>query len=153
MPTRKPKKSFEMRKVNGIEIRQRMSDGYMDAVAICDACDKDFADYIQIRFTQRFIRELSRSIGINETELIQKAEGVDEIWAHPQIAINLSQWASPKLAVKIPQWVIEWYIKQEKVSLKEITVKTESTSGVKFEDIDHDFMAMISKAVNHNPEK
>lgn len=153
MPTRKPKKLFEMRKVNGIEIRQRISDGYMDAMAICDACDKDFADYIQVRFTQRLIRELSRSNGMSETELIQKAEGVDEIWVHPQIAINLSQWASPKLAVKVPKWIIEWYIKQEKVTPKEVTTKTESTSGIKFEDIDRDFAAMISKAVNYNPEE
>lgn len=142
-----------MRKVNGIEIRQRLSDGYMDAVAICDACDKDFADYIQVRFTQRLVRELSRSTGISETGLIQKAEGVDEIWVHPQIAINLSQWASPKLAVRVPQWIIEWYIRQEKVTPKEITVKTESASGIKFEDIDHDFAAMISMAVKSSPEK
>lgn len=153
MPTRKPKKSFEMRKVNGIEIRQRLSDGYMDAMAICDACDKDFADYVQVRFTQRLVRELSRSTGMNETELIQKAEGVDEIWVHPQLAINLSQWASPKLAVKVPQWIIEWYVKQEKVIEEEVAVKTESTSGIKFEDMDHDFAAMINKAANFNPDK
>lgn len=61
-----------MRKVNGIEIRHRMSDGYIDALAICDACNKDFADYIQIRFTQRFLRELLRSTGMNESELIQR---------------------------------------------------------------------------------
>lgn len=142
-----------MRKVNGIEIRQRLSDGYMDAMAICDACDKDFADYVQVRFTQRLVRELSRSTGMNETELIQKAEGVDEIWVHPQLAINLSQWASPKLAVKVPQWIIEWYVKQEKVIEEEVTVKTESTSGIKFEDMDHDFAAMISKAAKFNPDK
>ncbi len=153
MPTRKPKKSFEMKKVNGIEIRQRLSDGYMDAMAICSACDKEFADYIQVRITQRFLRELSRSTGINETELIQKAEGVDEIWVHPQIAINMAQWASPKLAVKIPQWIIEWYVKQETVTPKEVTVKTKSTSGVKFEDIDHDFAALIGKAAKFNPDR
>ena len=68
-----------MRKVNGIEIRHRMSDGYIDALAICDACNKDFADYIQIRFTQRFLRELLRSTGMNESELIQKVDGIDEI--------------------------------------------------------------------------
>lgn len=142
-----------MRNVNGIEIRQRMSDGYMDAVAMCDACDKDFADYIQVRFTKRLVRELSRDTGISETELIQKNEDVDEIWVHPQIAISISQWASPKLAVKVPKWIIEWYIKQEKVTSKEIATKTESTSGIKFEDIDHDFAAMISKAAKFNPDK
>ena len=153
MPTRKPKKSFEMRKVNGIEIRHRMSDGYIDALAICDTCNKDFADYIQIRFTQRFLRELLRSTGMNESELIQKVDGIDEIWVHPQIAINLSQWVSPKLAVRVPMWIIEWYMKQERVTPEEVTTKTVSTSGIKFEDIDHDFAAMISKAVKYNPKE
>ena len=143
-----------MRKVNGIEIRQRLSDGYMDAVALCDVCDKEFTDYIQVRITQKFLRELSRSTGINETELIQKAESLDEIWVHPQIAISLSQWASPKLAVKVPMWIIEWYANEAKKSvIKEITIKSESTSGVKFDNMDPDFAAMISKAIRYNPDK
>ena len=50
-------------------------------------------------------------------------------------------------------WIIEWYVKQEMVTPKEVTTKTESTSGIKFEDIDHDFAAMISKAVRYKPEK
>lgn len=114
MPTRKPKKSFEMKKVNGVEIRQRLSDGYIDATAICDACDKDFSDYAQIRFTKRFITELSHETGIDETVLLQKADGVAEIWVHPLIAINISQWASPKLAVKVPKWILEWYANEAK---------------------------------------
>lgn len=154
MPTRKPKKSFEMKKVNGVEIRQRLSDGYIDVMAICDACDKDFSDYIQIRFTKRFIAELSRETGIEEAVLLQKSDEVDEIWAHPQIAVNISQWASPKLAVKIPKWVLEWYAKEAKKSdTKEVIVKSETTSGVKFSDIDSDFTAMIGKAAKYNPDK
>ena len=125
-----------MKKVNGIEIRQRLSDGYIDAMAICDACDKEFSDYAQIRFTKRFIAELSRETGIEETVLLQKSDDADEIWVHPQVAINISQWASPKLAVT-----------------KEVTEKSESTSGVKFEDIDPDFTAMIGKAARYNPDK
>lgn len=143
-----------MKKVNGIEIRQRLSDGYIDAMAICDACDKDFSDYIQIRFTRRFIAELSRETGIDETGLLQKEDGIDEIWVHPQVAINISQWASPKLAVKVPKWVLEWYANGAKKTVtKEVTVKSESTSGVKFEDIDPDFAAIIGKAAKYNPGK
>ena len=153
MPTRKPKKSFEMKKVNGIEIRQRLSDGYMDAMAICDACDKDFADYIQIRFTKRFLVELSRDTGINESDLIQKEDGVDGIWVHPQIAINLAQWASPKLAVIIPKWALEWSIKSAKTMEPTEKPKFVSSSGVKFEDIDPSFAAMISKAAKFNPDE
>lgn len=143
-----------MKKVNGVEIRQRLSDGYIDAMAICDACDKDFSDYAQIRSTKRFISELSRETGIETTALLQKVDGVDEIWVHPQIAINISQWASPKLAVKVPKLVLEWYANETKKTVtKEVTVKSESTSGVKFGDIDPDFAAMIGKAARYNPDK
>lgn len=151
MPTRKPKKTFEMKKVNGIEIRQRLSDGYIDAIAVCDACDKDFADYIQIRFTKRFLAELSRDTGISESDLIQKEDGIDEIWVHPQVAVNLSQWASPKLAVLIPKRVFEWLSKNNKQEDPVVTTAFISSSGVKFEDIDPTFTAMISKAANFNP--
>lgn len=143
-----------MTKVNGVEIRRCLSDGDIDAMAICDACDKEFSDYAQIRFTKRFIAELSRETGIEEIVLLQKADDANEIWVHTQVAINISQWASPKLAVKVPKLVLEWYADEAKKSVtKEVAVKSESTSGVKFEDIDPDFTAMISKAARYNPDK
>lgn len=146
MPTRKPKKVFDVKKINGIEIRQRISDGYIDAISICDACDKDFADFMQVRFTKRFLTELSRDTKLMESELIQKQDGVDEIWVHPLIALNLSQWASPKIAVKIPQWIMQWYCSNNKSDFV-------STSGVRFEDIDPTFTSMIQKATQFNPDK
>lgn len=153
MPTRKPKKSFEMRKINGVEIRQRQSDGYIDAVGVCDACDKDFSDYAQARFTKRFITELSKHIGKDECDLIQKVDGVGEIWVHPQVALNLSQWASPKLAVKIPEWILEWRVKQKGNGTTAPPMPKATSSGVRFEDIDPGFAAMIGKAAKFNPDK
>lgn len=71
-----------------------------------------------------------------------------------EIAVNISQWVSPKLAVKIPKWVLEWYAKEAKKSdTKEVILKSETTSGVKFSDIDSDFTAMIGKAAKYNPDK
>lgn len=153
MPTRKPNKAFEMKKINGIEIRQRQSDGYIDAVSICDACDKDFSDYMNIRFTKRFLSELSRNVEISTTDLIQSKTEVDEIWVHPQVAINLSQWASPKLAVLIPQWVLEWHLKKNSSPTPTTNSVFVTSSGVKFEDIDSGFAAMIRQAAEFNPDK
>ena len=152
MPTRKPKKSFEMRKVNGIEIRQRISDGYVDAVSICDACDKDFAEYSNVRFTKRFLVELSRDTGIDESGLVQRADG-DEIWVHPQVAINLSQWASAKLAVVVPKLVIEWSVKTGCKTPASDKDKFVTPSGVKFEDIDPEFAGWIEQAVKYDPKR
>ena len=142
-----------MLKVNGVEIRQRQSDGYIDAVGVCDACDKDFSDYAQARLTRKFLAELSKHTGIGECDLVQKADGVDEIWVHPQVALNLSQWASPKLAVKIPELVIEWRLKQKGNETIAPPVSRTTSSGVKFEDIDPDFASFIGKAAKFNPKK
>lgn len=151
MPTRKPKRLFEMKKVNRVEIRQRQSDGYIDAMAICDACEKEFTNYMQVRATKRFLHELAREIGIDESALVQKKNGIDEIWVHPYVAINLSQWASPKLAVKIPKWIFEW---QSKINEQDNShTEFVSSSGIKFEDIDPDFTVMIRKAAKFNPDK
>ncbi|MDE7073611.1 MAG: KilA-N domain-containing protein [Odoribacter sp.] len=143
-----------MKKVNGIEIRQRISDGYIDAVSICDACDKDFAEYLSIRFTKRFFVELSRDTGIDESDLVQQTEGNnDEIWVHPQVAINLSQWASTKLAVLIPKLVIEWFVKVSSKVPEVDKDKFVTPTGVKFEDIDPKFMGWIEQAIKYNPNE
>lgn len=106
MPIRKPK--FIMREVAETGIKQRLTDGYFDVAAICDAYGKDFNDYLEMRKTEHFLRLLSEEIGIEESELIQPKNKSGEIWIHPQVAINFAQWAKPLLAVMIPKWVFEW---------------------------------------------
>ena len=101
---------------------------------------------MQVRFTKRFLIELSRDTKLMESELIHKEDGVDEIWVHPLIALNLSQWASPKIAVKIPQWIMQWYCANNKSDFV-------SSSGVHFEDIDNNFTSMIRQAAQFNPDK
>lgn len=148
MPTRKP--SFNMKEINGVKIHQRTSDGYIDATAMCDSCDKDFKEYMQIRFTQRFLTELSNVLEIDKSDLIQDADE-DIIWIHPQAAINLAQWCSVKLAVLIPQWAFEWMNKTSTPNTEE--VKTEKPLKNKFEDYDPNFGALIDKAIAFDPRK
>lgn len=146
MPIRKPK--FTMKEVNGISINQRLSDGYINAVEICDACDKDFSEYTQIRFTKRFLNELSRELEMPVSKLVQEISE-NEIWIHPQVAINLANWGSTKLAVLIPIWVLEWML-NKKVSEEP---KEESTPKSKFSDYDPEFGSWIDKAIAFDPSK
>lgn len=146
MPTKKPK--YMKLKVNGEEINQRLSDGYMNATEMCDLYSKDFVDYSQIRFTKRFLTELSRETKIDKSELVQdKGEG-DDIWIHPQVAINLAQWISPKLAVLVPMWVYEWMSKQSKPADESI-----ETPKSKFANYDPKFGKLIDKALAFDPRK
>ncbi len=108
------------REFNGIRIRQRTSDNYLDATAMCKATGKLFADYQRLKTTQEFLEELSTDIGIPITsdmgipisQLIESKKGNTEkfeqgTWVHPQVSINLAQWCSPKFAVQVTKWVFE----------------------------------------------
>jgi hypothetical protein len=144
MPVRKQK--FIMREVNEIEIKQRITDGYFNATAICEASDKDLVDYLELRKTTLFLKILSEETGIESAELIQPKNSTGEIWIHPQVAINLAQWATPYLAVKIPQWIFEW--------LKNEIKTTENTVDIhEFDDIDTEFTEWIRTAANYDPRK
>lgn len=99
-------------KVDSSPIDQRAYDGYVNATALCKACDKQLKHYLENKSTQAFLDELSRSVGIPTDQLVQiintganKNRGT---WVHPQVAINLGQWASPRFAVLVSQWVFEW---------------------------------------------
>lgn len=93
-------------------IHQRITDGYVNATAMCKTSGKLFADYTRLTTTKAFLAELSSVMGIPITELVQSIQGgrpeLQGTWVHPQVAINLGQWLSPKFAVAVSQWVAEW---------------------------------------------
>lgn len=140
MPIRKPK--FIMREVAETGIKQRLTDGYFDVAAICDAYGKDFNDYLEMRKTEHFLRLLSEEIGIEESELIQPKNKSGEIWIHPQVAINFAQWAKPLLAVMIPKWVFEW-----------MNGELSGKDPHEFDDVDPKFREWIKKAASFDPRK
>ena len=93
-------------------IPQRVTDGYINATAMCKATGKKINDYARLSTTQAFLTELSSVAGIPVTGLIQTIQGgtpqLQGTWVHPQVAINLAQWLSPKFAVLVSKWVFEW---------------------------------------------
>jgi len=96
---------------NDTKIKQRQSDGYLDATAMCKATGKLFADYRRLKVSQEFVEALSSDMVIPITELVQSVKGGNPesqgTWIHPQVAINLAQWCSPKFAVLVSKWVFE----------------------------------------------
>ena len=93
-------------------ISQRITDGYINATAMCKVVKKQINDYARLSSTQAFLNELSSVTGIPVTGLIQTIRGgtphLQGTWVHPQVAIHLAQWLSPKIAVLVSQWVFEW---------------------------------------------
>ena len=94
------------------QIPQRLSDGYVNATAMCKACGKRWTDYISLSTTRPFLDELSIATGLAGDVLVQSIVGgiaqLQGTWVHPQVAIHLGQYLSPKFAVVVTQWVSEW---------------------------------------------
>ena len=130
--------------INDYDIRQRISDGYFDASEMCDVCAKDLSDYMQLRFTKRFLIELSDETGISRSQLVQDKGDASDVWVHPRVAINLAQWVSPKLALSVPIWVFNWMRKQEAPN---------EEPKERFADYDPTFGLLIDTALNYSPKK
>jgi hypothetical protein len=112
------------RDFHGATIRQRSTDGYLDATAMCKATGKRLNNYLRNKTTKEFLTELSNFLNIpieipvaliSVTEqnqlLIQIVKGGTPenqgTWVHPYVSINLAQWCSPKFAVMVTGWVFE----------------------------------------------
>ena len=92
---------------------QRKDNGYINATALCKACDRKIATYLRAETTKEFLNALSFEVQICTTDLvITRKSGSCKFqgtWVHPYVAINLAQWASPKFAVAVSKWVFDWF--------------------------------------------
>ncbi|MBW4640539.1 MAG: KilA-N domain-containing protein [Gloeocapsa sp. UFS-A4-WI-NPMV-4B04] len=95
--------------INEIVVGQRAVDGYINATAMCQACGKQLAHYLENQTTKAFLEALSENIGIPILNLAEVKRGRNGgTWVHPQVAINLGQWCSPQFAVLVSKWIYEW---------------------------------------------
>ncbi|MCY1715240.1 KilA-N domain-containing protein [Caproiciproducens galactitolivorans] len=103
---------FIDRKAENEIISQRVTDGYINATAMCKAAGKQMRDYNRSIATKPFLDELSKATGVPTSNLVLTISGgvpqLQGTWVHPQVAVNLAQWLSPKFAVLVSQWVAEW---------------------------------------------
>jgi hypothetical protein len=92
-------------------IEYRDEDGYINVTNLCKAGKKHFNDWKKLDKTKVFLNALSKCVLISLNLLIKHSIGETNheqyTWAHPQIAINISQWISPKFDVKVSGWIYE----------------------------------------------
>jgi len=98
--------------MDGSLIHQRASDGYINATAMCQAANKLWGHYYELKRNLDFIEELAKETRIPSALLVQSIKGGKRehqgTWVHPQIAIHLAQWLSPRFAVQVSKWVFDW---------------------------------------------
>lgn len=96
----------------GEVIRQRASDGYVNATAMCKALGKNWFHYRELEGSKRFLNALESASGIPMSNLVLTRTGGDVTtqgtWVHPQVAIHLAQWLSADFAVQVTKWVFDW---------------------------------------------
>ena len=106
---------------------QRKDNGYINATALCKACDRQVNTYFRAQSTKEFLSALSSEtqICVSELTLTIKGFGVQQgTWVHPYVAINLAQWASPKFAVAVSKWVFDWFNGQKSPEVEPAEPKT-----------------------------
>lgn len=112
MPPHQMILSLISHEVDGLNIPQRVTDGYINATALCQASGKKLGHYLENKATKEFLEALSADIGIPISSLVLINKGgnpqLQGTWIHPDIAVNLGQWLSPRFAVMVSKWVREW---------------------------------------------
>lgn len=124
------------RPVNGIEVEQRVADGFINATAMCAAHGKEMKFWLQNRETLELFIALSDDLGIKTyvgkvpdsyissltatryveifPQLIVSKRGSPKngggTWLHPHLALQLAQWCNPRFALQVSKWITEWLI-------------------------------------------
>jgi hypothetical protein len=105
--------------LNGVVIESRVSDCFINATQMCEAGNKKFSHWHQLKSTALLIKTLENSLksdaGIPASQsvmVIDIKKGNSDLfeqgtWIHPDLAIQLAQWAVPSFALKVSKWIRE----------------------------------------------
>ena len=132
-------KYINIEPIQGVRVRMRQDDGYINASELCKAAGKKFNDWSRLDTTKEYLEVLSVETGIPvsgipetgipvsgipetgipvsgipETGLIEIKKGGNNkkeqgTWVHPDVAINIANWCSPLFAVKVSNIVKRYY--------------------------------------------
>lgn len=120
---------FIPRKVNGIKVEQRNTDGFINGTAMCVAHGKDISNWLKTDDTWETVVALAEDLGIDVNSskrtnsdktrvsaiyptLVVVKRGAPETgggtWLHPDLALQLAQWCSKPFAIQVSRWIREW---------------------------------------------
>jgi hypothetical protein len=97
---------------NGLQVSQRIEDGYMNLTQMAKVNGKLMADYLRLDTTKAFLSKLSMDMGIPISKLIQIRRGkpahLQGTWGHPKVAIHCAMWCDAEFAVFVTNLVFDW---------------------------------------------
>ena len=99
------------REWNGTPIPRRVTDGYINATAMCKANGKHLPHYMANERTTQYLQALAPVVGIPTTDLAQSVQGgrprLQGTWIHPRLAVDLARWISSDFAVWMDGWFLD----------------------------------------------
>jgi hypothetical protein len=80
-----------------------LTNGYVNATALCKSAGKVWNNYFQIKRTKDFLKELDLHDDKSSCPLVMSKKGGNNkgTWVHPNVAIDLANWCSPKFQVAV----------------------------------------------------
>jgi hypothetical protein len=78
--------------------RARPHDGYINVQRFCQWGKKEFNDWFELEHTKGFIEALKNETDLPVSVLIDTSTP-DEIWIHPDLAVQLALWISPRFLI------------------------------------------------------
>ena len=113
--------------LNNIIINSRTEDNYINAIQLCKAGNTIFDSWYSLDITKELIKALETESESEDLILIDITDNTDitessnsdtqDIWIHPDLAIQLALWISPIFYVKINTWVRKLFT-NDKVELE-----------------------------------
>lgn len=111
-----------VRHLHGYPVRQRVTDGYLDATALCAIYGKRWFNYRRLKSTTEFLKVTESAIHLCAALLVQSVEGgpyhSQGTWVHPDIAVHLAQWCAPTCVPQVTSWVRDWKRQQKSQALR-----------------------------------
>lgn len=104
------------REMCGIEISQRVADGYINATNLSKAYEnatgkkREPKEWLATQRTKAFVELVSSRNGIPESELIQVTKGGVRpgTWLHPKLVVAFGTWLSVEFEYQVSEWVQDW---------------------------------------------
>jgi len=98
--------------MNNIVILSRDEDNFINAHQLCQAGDKLFNNWYCLETTKQLINDLANDIQLDTSQLvkIENCNFDQELWIHPDLAIQVAQWISPKFSLQFNRWIKTLFI-------------------------------------------
>ena len=91
---------------NGVTVRRREGDGYVDVTSLCKAAGKEFRKWNVLQHSRIFMDFLSDKMKVKVGDLLEIVHGGNNVtWAHPAVALNIAKWVSDDFEKRVRAWL------------------------------------------------